>query len=71
MERRRQSDLQIINKKIPLLKYYNCLISLFMIAYTSSQIIATNLFQIKSKTYPRFGIDFLGLLLTIYEGLRR
>lgn len=68
----RERDLAEIRKSVALLKYYNCLISLFMIAYTSSQVLASNFFQVRTRSYffpempNQFGVNFIGLLLKVY-----
>lgn len=63
----------IIKKNIALLKYYNCLITLFMVTYTSCQVLISNFFQIRKKncllpSFPdQFGLNFVGLLIKVYE----
>ncbi len=76
MQKCREREMTLIRRNIALLKYYNCLNSLFMITYTSCQVVVSNFFQIKRTTYfcpevqGQFGINFIGLLLKVYETVR-
>ena len=60
-----------MKKSVALLKYYNCLLMLFMMMYTSSQIIASNLFQTKGKSYPQIGVQFIDSLLKLYQSVKK
>ena len=44
---------------------------LFMMLYTSSQTLASNIFQTKGKSYPQVGIKFIDSLLKIYENVNK
>jgi hypothetical protein len=77
LQKCREREMVIIKRNVALLKYYNCMITLFMIAYTSSQVIASNFFQIQRKSYffadaipNQFGVNFIGLLLKVYATVK-
>jgi hypothetical protein len=44
---------------------------LFMIIYTSSQIILTNFFSTKSRQCPEFGIRLLDTLMKAYHNIKQ
>lgn len=73
MRRCRERELSAIRRNVGLLKYYNCLLSLFMITYTACQVVASNFFQIRKQVYPlpqlpdQFGLSLISLLLKVYE----
>jgi hypothetical protein len=66
----------VIKRNVALWKYYNSLIALFMITYTSSQVLVSNFFQVKRKGYffPEIpgqpGVNLIGLLLKVYETVK-
>lgn len=74
MAKCREREMAAIRKNVALLKYYNCMVALFMIAYTSSQVLASNFFQPQRRTSclpnlelpNQFGINFLALLVRAY-----
>ena len=44
---------------------------LFMMLYTSSQILMSNMFETQNKSYPQFGVKFIDSLLKMYEGYKK
>jgi hypothetical protein len=72
MRRCREREVGVIRRNVALLKYYNCMLSLFMITYTACQVVASNFFQIRRQKYPlpqlpdQFGLSLINLLLTLY-----
>jgi len=47
MRKCRERELGVIRRNVALLKYYNTMICLFMITYTSCQVLASNFFQVR------------------------
>lgn len=76
MQKSREREMLIIRRNVALWKYYNSLIALFMITYTSSQVLVSNFFQVKRKGYffPEVpgqpGVNLIGLLLKVYETVK-
>lgn len=67
IEEQRINDLKIIKGSIPIHHYYESLMSLFMIIYSSSQIITSNIFDCKKQTTGLSGLKFIGILFELYE----
>lgn len=62
IEEQRQNDLKQIKASIGLHHYYETMMSLFMIIYSSSQIITSNIFDCKKQTTGLAGLKFIGIL---------
>lgn len=68
--------MQLIKRNVSLLKYYNCLLTLFMVTYASCQALASNFFQIQRRGSPiqesssQLGTSLIGLLLKVYEAAK-
>ena len=62
MEEQRQNDLKQIKSSVALHHYYETMMSLFMIIYSSSQIITSNIFDCKKQTTGLAGLKFIGIL---------
>ena len=67
MEEQKSGDLAVIRASIPLSHYYQSLLSLFAVIYSSSQIITSNLFEQRKQTTGLSGLRFIGILFSLYE----
>lgn len=56
-----------IRSSVALNYYYETLMSLFSVIYSSAQIITANIFQSKQQSTGLSGIKFVGVLFSMYE----
>jgi len=67
IEEQKNADLIIIRSSIALNHYYEALMSLFAVIYSSSQIITSNIFDCKKQTTGLSGLRFVGVIFSMYE----
>lgn len=66
IEEQKASDLMVIRSSVALNHYYDALMSLFAVIYSTSQIITSNVFDSKKQTTGLSGVKFVGVLFRIY-----
>lgn len=66
IEEQKTSDLAVIRSSVSLNYYYEALMSLFSLIYSSSQIITSNIFEQKKQSTGLSGLKFVGILFSIY-----